>query len=107
MSTQTQTRRPAPAKEETREAAPRKQTAREKAEPVLAQSADVLDAIDEVLAEDAAAREAASEHAYTLADAIREGAQLAPQAFNTFKSDCGGTCALMAAYEGLQHRGLL
>ena len=42
--------------------------------------------------------------AYTLADAIREGCALAPQAFGSFTNEQGETCALAAALSAIKKR---
>lgn len=62
----------------------------------------LLDEIDAVLDETAVPKVA-----FTLADAIREGCELAPQSFGHWQDEKGATCALGAAYQAIKARGLV
>lgn len=64
-------------------------------------SDELLKEIDEILDVEVVATET-----YSLADAMRDGAQMAPQAIGAWKTSVGETCALQGAYEALKKRGL-
>ena len=78
-----------------------KKDQRAEAEELLDATAALLDEIDSVL-------EASPEpeKMYTLADVMREGAKLAPQAIGAWKGEHGETCALSAALAGAKALGL-
>lgn len=63
---------------------------------ILAEVDEVLEDIDKAITPK-----------YTLSDAIREGAKLAPQAIGTLKDQEGATCALGAAWAGMKVLGII
>jgi hypothetical protein len=74
------------------------------AEQLLTDTDAMLDKIDEVLDEQPTATDCTP---FTLADAIREGSKLHPQAIGMFTGPKGETCALSAALEAVKARGLI
>lgn len=60
---------------------------------------DEIDAVLEVELDDS--------HALTLADLIRNGSKLAPQAIGAWRGQEGETCALSAAYDAAKKLDLL
>ena len=96
-----QTQAVRPRREATEQPAESTTEASPSAEKVKADADALLEEIDALLAEEMPAPER-----YTLADAIREGAKLAPQTFGAFRGQQGETCALSAAYDAIKARGL-
>lgn len=75
---------------------------RAEAEEQMDSTDALLDEIDAVLEVPVPAPEK-----YTLADAIREGSLLHPQAVGSFKGPQGETCALSAALDAVKARGIV
>lgn len=68
---------------------------------LLESTDDLLAEIDELVEAEILATEV-----YTLADAMRDGAQMSPQAIGAWSGVNGETCALQGAHEALKKRGL-
>lgn len=88
--------------EQAETSAPTKTERSESATNVIEAADAMMAEIDEVLEV-----QSTEEKPLTLADMIREGSLLAPQAIKAFRTPQGETCALQAAYEAVKARGLV
>lgn len=87
---------------------------RAEADAVIEDTDALLDEIDKVLDENviksmeeqAALFSPMEEKPLSLGDLMREGAQLAPQAFGSWETQTGATCALGGIHAAMRKRGL-